>query len=119
MSIEEEIKAMGGVLFERVGSSVTCDPPVTNTDIDYVVYAPRNFLIDAVENQGYSIGGSFWEDNEFHSLKRERINLIVTQSLDFYSKFLLATDVAKELNLLKKQDRVTLFQAILYGNPRR
>lgn len=121
ISIAEEIKVMGGVLFEQVGSSITCSPPVLENDIDYLVYTKnsRDFTITAYEDLDWELAGSMSDQNDFYSLRRDKINLIVTQSLEFYSRFLLATEVAKRLNLLKKEDRITLFQAILYGNPKR
>jgi hypothetical protein len=44
------------------------------------------------------------------------VNIIATSDAAWHEKFKLASDTAKVLNLLDKQDRITLFQAILYGN---
>ncbi|MNF99067.1 hypothetical protein D3C84_819530 [compost metagenome] len=52
----------------------------------------------------------------FQSFTLDDLNLIVTFDPEFYRRFMAATGVAKHLNLLDKQDRVTLFQAVLYGN---
>jgi hypothetical protein len=48
--------------------------------------------------------------------KTDEYNLIITPDKDFYQKFILGTNLARYLNLLKKIDRVALFQAVLYGN---
>ena len=106
---------------EYVGSRVTCNPAPTDTDEDILL------LVDDLEevivrctNQGY-VGGETYFDSgaitklpDFCSLRKGDMNLIVTSNKLFYDKFLLATSVCKKLNLLKKNDRITVFQAILY-----
>lgn len=107
----------------QVGSRVTCDPPVMDTDEDWLIYVPEqglaNWLTDAAK-LGFDLDDRCKhyrvEDNDFNSWRGpNNLNLIVTASLQFYNKFNLASNVAKELNLLKKEDRITLFQANLYG----
>lgn len=111
-----------------VGSRVTCRPAPQDTDADYLVLCPGNKQIDALltflANEKFVMGGSELEDpvahlsgaDTFQSFTKGEINLIITQDADFYRKFLAATSVAKKLNLLNKQDRIDLFQAVLYGN---
>jgi len=73
---------------------------------------------------GYTVGGSLVldsrsplrADDRFSSYEKGNINLIVTEDYGFYNKFIAATSVAKRLNLLEKDDRVALFQAVLYAN---
>jgi hypothetical protein len=109
---------------DQVGSSVTCDPPVLNTDVDYLVLAVdwQPFLSQAL-HEGWELG-SYWEshdilralsDGDFVSLRKERLNIILTACVVFRTKFMLATKLAKQFNLLKKSDRIALFQAVLYG----
>lgn len=110
---------------DQVGSSVTCDPPVLNTDLDYLVLAVdwQPFLSQAL-HEGWELSG-YWathdiasalETGDFVSLRKGALNIILTASVTFRKKFLLATKLAKQFNLLKKSDRITLFQAVLYGN---
>lgn len=111
------------------GSRYICNPAPTDTDEDYVVLvSPDNFnaLIDAISlDDNYDLGGSDifaaeetplseWEG--FQSWKKGEINLIITTSREFFDKFVKATEIAKEQNLLQKEDRITLFQKILYNN---
>jgi hypothetical protein len=114
------------VEFHEVGSRVTCDPPVTDTDHDWLCLTNdwREFINVAVRD-GFSVGGSVPSELEqrkevtlFTSLRRERdaMNLIVTDSPEFAKRFMAATSVAKRLNLRVKEDRIALFQAVLYGN---
>ena len=44
--------------------------------------------------------------------KAPEINLLLTCSPDYFENFCKATSLAKRLNLLKKEDRVALFQAV-------
>lgn len=53
---------------------------------------------------------------DFFSARMHDHNLIVTNKNWFFDRFMQATKVAKNMNLLKKEDRVTLFQYALYGN---
>jgi hypothetical protein len=112
--------------YEPVGSRITCDPPPTETDEDWIVLSEDNkgkFTKVLLDEYGFEKGGSDlvdeedWdEDYSFVSLKLGRVNLIITSSPDFYRRFLAASSVAKRLNLLRKDDRIALFQAVLYGN---
>ena len=117
---------------QPAGSRVTCNPAPTGTDEDWVCLAPRQARSWAADKDwktalflaGYEQGGSavpddgnrLPEDQRFLSFTKGDINLIVTESPEFFRRFLAATDVAKHLNLLDKADRIRLFQAVLYGN---
>jgi hypothetical protein len=110
------------------GSRYICDPAPTDTDEDYVVLVlPEDFddLILKISDNGYDLGGSdvfaaeeisLNEWDGFQSWKKGDINLIITTSKEFFDKFVEATEIAKELNLLQKEDRITVFQKILYNN---
>ncbi len=107
-----------------VGSRVTCNPAPTDTDQDILVLVEdiaewRERMIEG----GFEVAGSIpaAEKNvlgadQFESYTKDDINLIVTSDAMFFSKFMAATHVAKRLNLLNKNDRKALFQAVLYGN---
>lgn len=113
-----------------VGSRVTCNPPVMDTDEDYLVLWPEDAvatgaIVDQLKDDGWSLDGSFIADesdyraesHKFQSYSRGRINLITTRSRQFFARFMAASSVAKRLNLLSKADRIMVFQAVLYGNP--
>lgn len=104
---------------EPVGSRVTCDPAPTDTDEDWLVLV-REVPVEKLQEAGFSQEGSpeFYTGNDaggFRSWRKGEINLITTQSDEFFRLFLTATYLAKRFNLLRKQDRIALFQAILYG----
>lgn len=111
------------VSIEPCGSRVTCRPAPLDTDEDFLVEIRRNE--EAVSNVVSVLGGiGFrWEGGEhyqmaadtFMSFRRDNINLIVTANKLFADRHRTATWLCKRLNLLNKQDRIALFQAVLYG----
>lgn len=111
--------------FFPAGSRRTCSPPPTDTDDDYMllVKSHSKFRVAAL-GAGFGVGGSAFLDASqpldsgmrFSSYVLGDVNLIVTSDPEFYRRFKAATSVAKRFNLLKKEDRIALFQAVLYGN---
>jgi hypothetical protein len=109
-------------LFVPCGSRVTCDPPPMDTDEDYLVLIPsrdweRNRI--QMEQAGWRLGGADYAIDDprftFQSWTFEELNLIITDSLEFYDKHQIATHVCKTMNIMVKEHRVMIFQAILYG----
>ena len=109
-----------------VGSRVTCSPPPVGTDRDWLVLVASDAISEFEKRmleQGWTLDGSFIPpehdtappDERFYSYKLGEENVIVTPSAIFHRRFLAASSVAQRLNLLDKQDRIALFQAVLYG----
>ena len=107
-------------LFQRVqhvGSTATCNPAPTDTDEDWLCFCED---LDEIK---YKLGDLGWKNEEtkyaklpdFISFRKRDKNLIVTSEKWFYNNFILASLVAKKLNLLKKEDRLDLFHAIIYN----
>ena len=101
----------------RTGSSYTCDPPVTDTDVDLVLFVhdmPEAEL--ALLNVGYLTDSSReYEDmdgSKFVSLRNGPLNLIVTDRISFFEMMHIATQVAKALNLRYKVDRIKCFETV-------
>ena len=123
MDVDEAIRALC-VRVEPVGSRVTCDPAPTDTDIDYLLLSADGNVLAYIHQDGWILGGSVIADaankvsreDRFSSFKKGNVNLIVTTSARFFERFMAATYVAHRLNLLCKTDRISLFQAVLYGN---
>jgi len=119
----EDIKA-AAIAFAPVGSRVTCVPPPTDTDEDWLLLLGKENVAWALLDQGWEHDGSRVDDglNEngpdgtFHSYSSNGVNVIATASEEFYRRFMAASSIAKRLNLLVKSDRIALFQAVLYGN---
>jgi len=99
-----------------VGSTVTCNPPPQGTDRDYLCRGSK-LVFDKLKALGFETTTDEEYQgmpSQFTSFRREDVNLIVTDDGDFYNAFLSATCIAKRLNLLKKADRIALFQSVLY-----
>lgn len=123
----KEIEELKGLYLhaEYCGSRVTCDPPPTDTDLDILILTLDMLTLDRflIDND-WTLGGSrivdevnkISPDDRFSSYTKNEVNLIVTTSFVFMNKFKLATEVSKALNLMRKDDRIVLFQAIVYGN---
>ena len=106
------------VKMEYVGSRVTCNPPPKDTDEDVLLLTDDlNTLIGDCIEVGFTRDGDVTSSypTEFVSLRNGTMNFIVTDDEEFFDKFMLATSVCKSLNLLEKQNRITVFQVILYG----
>lgn len=112
---------------DPVGSRITCNPPVTNTDEDFLILVREEKwepLKSHLFSEGWVLDGSEVSDAVNHLTKDERfnsfscngVNLIATRSEEFHKRFLAATSVVKKFNLLEKPDRIILFQAVLYGH---
>ena len=125
MTIEEQIGNLLISILENdnnvieysfVGSRVTCDPPPKNTDIDILILT--NGIINTVsilEKIDFIITSKGYDSDDFLNMKNGKFDLIITDDRKFYKKFIKATSICKELNLLKREDRVSLFRGILYN----
>lgn len=109
---------------EPCGSRVTCNPPPTNTDQDFLVLVKSDSQSVFLAVRALSSGGWLWEGSEhyqdamgnFMSWRRGEINLIITSSPAFAARHRAATEVCKRLNLMDKGDRILVFRAVLYGS---
>lgn len=96
------------------GSRVICDPPVMDTDEDWLVYMPEQCMDMATaaleacgatfnpEQTHYPDGVVMWIGN---------INVILIHDYAIFYRWVIATYWAKQLNLLAKEDRVRYFQS--------
>lgn len=102
------------------GSRVICNPPPTDTDEDWVVLV---LDLEAFRVMAEADGWELTTDldyqgdqpGHFNTYRKGHYNLVVTESAEEYRRWRLATAVAQRLNLMAKEDRIMLFQAILYG----
>lgn len=109
--------------FALIGSRATCNPPPVGTDTDYLVLfddVGMHWFLSYLAGSHLRLDkpGEHYDVNEsdFNSWRGQgNINIITTKSNEFYDRFMMATEIAKRLNLLERRDRVMLFQAILYG----
>ncbi len=116
--------ALSGVVVVPVGSRVTCNPPPTDTDEDFLVFTrDKAATIAALRSIGFEYSAdpeknaryvrlNETSDWRFTSLYFGDLNYIVTDSSFFFERFLTATHVCKMLNLLNKEDRIMVHEAI-------
>lgn len=129
-SIVDRLKGTGGLksLFmisdhfleaSFVGSRATSTKFKKKSDYDYLVLAKSNKYIGDITSLGFSLDDTSKhyspEQGNFNSWRWGEVNLIVTMDGKFYESFLEATRLSKQLNLTKRDDRVALFQYVLYG----
>ena len=103
-----------------VGSRVTCNPPPMDTDQDILCRCDdvahlcgfQDWLVD----QKWKEEGNYGDSN-FTSWKKTLdttvFNLIVAEDEDWFDKFLEATVICMEKNLLVKADRIAVFDKVM------
>lgn len=97
------------------GSHYICNPPVTNTDIDQM------FLVHNLESVHDYLMLSNWEVcgkeqypvEQWAAYRKGINNALITDEPSYFLKFHKATELAKERNLLNKEDRIKLFDEIM------
>lgn len=105
------------------GSSVVCDPPVLDTDVDIVILVPKGTSELELLSVGYTPCSTYeldptLSDNEgFRAYRKGKINLIVVTDPYQFDSWKLATEWATKLNLLNKDARVQFFHIVLTRLP--
>jgi hypothetical protein len=113
-----------GTIIVPVGSRVTCSPPPTDTDEDFLLlvgdmYDAVSKLIDI----GFNTNMTPEQEQEYRSLhiasggrfssvRFGDVNYIVTESAFFFDRFLTATHICKTLNVMDKQHRILIFHGV-------
>ena len=121
-----DIKAIYDVIkdyiraFYPTGSNYICNPPVTDTDVDYLILAKHKKALayTLMENKFTINPIDYYEQGKevlFESWRRGNINLLVMTDIDHFNKWVEATILAKKLNLLDKKQRVDLFNYVKFG----
>ena len=117
-----------GAIIVPVGSRVTCNPPPMDTDEDYLVLVKdKGLAIDGLKALGFEYSADPKKVAEYEEMNKSAqwsftslwfgdVNYIVTDSEFFFERFLTATHVCKALNLLRKEDRVMVFEAVRGGS---
>jgi len=107
----------------RVGSQNIVG--VTPNDSDFLVLCSRReSTLKRLEKLGYlvesgresSYGAVFLKD--FVSLRKNKINIILTSDKKFFLNFLMANKVCVDLQLTSREDRVKVHKTLLYTNPK-
>lgn len=113
---------MRGGSVELCGSRVTCDPIPAGADYDYLVFCPTD---DDVRHMVNYLGAENykWESSEhyqqvaqtgFMSWRRGDCNVLLTSNHVWLERHHVATEKCKQQNILDKEERIKIFQQILY-----
>lgn len=110
------IKNAGGYLWP-VGSRTIDGAARDDSDYDFLVLS-KDRIPDVFDELGYDLlsGGTHYDPSEgrFNSWRLGFVNFIATDEIEFVKRFLVANEAAKRMSLKSRNDRVTLFQAVLY-----
>lgn len=113
-----ELYGLGTYILSPCGSRITCDPPVMDTDEDWLVvhYGRRtDELRDLLVRQGWEAESTDYDSSYFASWRKGRVNLLVTSDQVWADRHRAATMLCRRLNLMDKADRIALFRAVLYS----
>ena len=101
----------------ETGSSYICDPPVLDTDWDYLLLVESmDHAHEDILNKGFIYTSIEYEEmpgEHFRTYRNDEYNLIVTTSTQWYVRFCAATEYCKTKNVLNKETRVMFFTIIL------
>ena len=104
---------------EPAGSRYTVNPPPTGTDEDWIVLIPEGAdlfegAVEPLDEACWKYGGSAIEDESaVHTTFRDGdVNLIITNSREYFRRFIIARDICKQLNLVRKEDRVYVHRRV-------
>lgn len=116
--------------YQQTGSSYIVNPPVLDTDEDWVVLvhsrsnarvelAKLGYTLSSKDMEKYKAGKTdpFAMYNSFDAFRHPDTNenLIVVDHPYTFLQWKTATALAKKLNLTNKEDRIKLFRAIRSG----
>jgi hypothetical protein len=109
----------------QVGSQTILDAATPQSDYDVLCYTWCKWLaVKRLNKLGYfrtvapsDVPSPYrYNQNIFVTMRGpDKVNLIITSSHKFYNRFSGANRVAQRLQLTEKEDRIVLFQYILYG----
>jgi hypothetical protein len=120
MSLIEQLKPLVMDMFPT-GSRVICDPPVLDTDEDWVLMVPhrkafRPFLRELGFTQTSRTYYRVTSSITTYRHPDNSLNLIVTDEQDMFDRWREATEIATQENLTNKEDRIKLFELITGRN---
>ena len=135
--VKDIIKATGSTEFEPVGSRTIPGAAGPDSDYDLLIFSKRydsmwskKEVVGKLRALGFvpdspkrTVKGQYGETRTlsgygtgpFDSFRKDDINLILTGKKEFYKSFLEANKLAVAMKLTNRDDRVTLFKYVLYG----
>lgn len=132
-SLKEIREFVGEDNFCLTGSRIVCTPPILHTyslngkipnDFDIVLYYPHlfdgsNVLQNLLQKHDFKLSTSDSEDYENFICYRSPnsdVNFIIVYKQEKFQKWIVATRLAKAMNLREKSQRILLFKYIMNGS---
>lgn len=120
-SLREIREFVGEDNFCLTGSRIVCNPPILHTDLDIVLYYPPFYdgskpLQNLLQKHGFELSGRDTEDYENFICYRSPnsdVNFIVVDKPEKFQNWIVATRLAKAMNLREKSQRCLLFEYIV------
>jgi len=110
---KQELQEISLCMFPT-GSRIICNPPVLDTDEDWYILVSN---LDEFEKAAFDLGfeettkkDGYGFKSDFITFRRDEINLIVTEDLEFFQCGALATSACILKNTLDKKDRIYIFE---------
>lgn len=102
-----------------VGSRFTTMPPPSDTDADYLIIVKEGTLynvLDNLEKHGFTDNSEeYGKELQFHAMRHGIYNLLVTEDIIFFRRFLAASAWCRHINMTDKEERIKFFKSVLYG----
>lgn len=100
------------------GSRYICNPAPVDTDNDTIFLVNGYYqYADMLAQEGWdNCGRDYEKGGDFQAWRKGEENYILTEDPEFFESYIKATEGAKALNLLNKQDRINLFVAVLQAS---
>ena len=105
-----------------VGSRVICDPVPKKADQDILILLERKIYKNLGEKfQNWMLGGSQPTEMSIFSTYKKKIdgiefNLICTPDPSWFKKFIRATELCRDFNVVDKNDRIYIFDKVMGVN---
>lgn len=99
-----------------VGSRVTCNPAPTDTDRDVLVLClvgEAQEVVEAICDAGGECCSLVDYGDSMTAVRLGDDNYIITDEADYFDRFIVMTQLAKQWNILDKGKRHELFQAAI------
>lgn len=99
------------IWLRRTGSQLV--EGIEPNDLDYVADDPSGKLEEWLNTSGWVRGGSEREEEEFTSYKQGKYNVIICHTREYFTKYLMATELLVKLQPKTKQERIDIFDTVI------
>lgn len=99
------------IWLRRTGSQLI--EGIKPNDLDYVADDPSGKLEEWLNTTGWTRGGSEREEEEFTSYKQGKYNVIICHTREYFTKYLMATELLVKLQPKTKQERIDIFDTVI------